>query len=339
MSMKARLPRTLGALGLFVPLGLAISLPANAEAVNAEQRARAAFEAGRMLAAAGDYAEACAQFEKSLGLVDAIGTAYNLADCEEHRGHFARAQALFTHVADRSRELGQGEREQLARERATALDQRLSFLTIELAAPSVTLFLDGRPLPREAVESPIAVDPGKHRLSAAEKGKRSWSKELEIPRAQLLLPVSVPALAALSPEPAKPMPRPPREPGERERPAPPVRRAVPNTGLALALGGVGLAAVGAGTFFGFRYLSKNSDAKDTCPSSFGCPADEITAHQELVDEARSARNLAYVGFGVGAAALAGAAVVLLTTGGGEHPVAASAQTANGGFLATVAAKF
>jgi tetratricopeptide (TPR) repeat protein len=333
--MKARLQRTSGALSVFVPLGLAVSLPASAEAVNAEQRARAAFEAGRTLAAAGDYSEACAQFEKSLRLVDAMGTAYNLADCEEHRGHFARAQALFTHVADRSHELGQSEREQLARERAGALDQRLSFLTIELATPSVTLSLDGRALSREAIESPIAIDPGKHRLSAVEKGKRGWSTELEIPRAQLLLPVSVPALEALSSEAAKPAPRPPRE---RARPGLPVRRAVPNTGLALALGGVGLAAVGTGAFFGWRYLSKNSDAKDTCPSSFSCPAAEIAAHQELVDEARAARNLSYIGFGVGAAALAGAAVVLLATGG-EHAVAAGAQTANGGFLATVAGKF
>jgi hypothetical protein len=106
----------------------------------------------------------------------------------------------------------------------------------------------------------------------------------------------------------------------------------------MVLGGVGLAAVGAGAFFGWRYLSKNSDAKHTCPESFACPVDEIAAHQELVDQARAARNLSYVGFGVGAAALAGAAVVLLTTGG-ERPVAAAAQTANGGFIATVSGRF
>lgn len=334
--MTKRNRRRMSAFASLIALGLMVSLPAGAEPANPEQRARAAFEAGRALAAAGDYGEACSQFEKSLAFVDAIGTLYNLADCEEKRGHFARAQSLFSTVAERAHELGQDEREQLARERGSALDKQLSFLAIELAAPGATVSLDGRTLSATSMDAPIAVDPGKHQLRASAKGKKAWARAFEVPRAQLLLPVRVPPLEAVPSEPsAKPLRVAPK-PVEATQPTDPSTRR--SNGLALALGGVGLAASGAGAFLGWRYLSKNADAKDTCPSSYGCPQREIAEHKTLVDEARTARNFSYVGFGVGAAALT-SAVVLFFNAGKEQPLAASAVVSDNRWLAAVSGKF
>jgi len=84
--------------------------------------ARALFKEGRVLAAGGRYDEACPKFEASLKLDHGMGTEFNLADCWEHSGRKRDAAKLFTRVAEQAHEVGQSEREALARTRATNLD-------------------------------------------------------------------------------------------------------------------------------------------------------------------------------------------------------------------------
>jgi hypothetical protein len=82
----------------------------------------------------------------------------------------------------------------------------------------------------------------------------------------------------------------------------------PSTGrtqrtIAIVVGGVGVAALAAGIFEGAQYLDKNQEAKGICPTGQNCTETEIEAHQEAIDAARTARTWAYVGIGVGAAAV------------------------------------
>jgi hypothetical protein len=55
--------------------------------------AEALFEQARAAMAAGSYDIACARFRDSDKLDPAVGTRFNLADCEERRGRVATAAA------------------------------------------------------------------------------------------------------------------------------------------------------------------------------------------------------------------------------------------------------
>jgi hypothetical protein len=82
--------------------------------------------------------------------------------------------------------------------------------------------------------------------------------------------------------------------------------------VAVVAAGVGVVGVALGTVFFVQYNSKNSDAKDVCPSGTDCEPGSAALHASLVDDAKSARTLTYVGWGVGAGALIGAAALYFT---------------------------
>ena len=65
--------------------------------------ARALFDEGRNLSAAGKYNEACVKLEESQRLDPGTGTMFNLADCYEHVGRTATAWSLYLEVASRMR--------------------------------------------------------------------------------------------------------------------------------------------------------------------------------------------------------------------------------------------
>ena len=96
--------------------------PALADGDDAKHRAGALFDDARALVKSGYYLQACPKFARSLELNPAFGTEFNLADCVEHLGETKRARDLYLDVADKTHAAGQADREQLARERAAALD-------------------------------------------------------------------------------------------------------------------------------------------------------------------------------------------------------------------------
>jgi hypothetical protein len=259
------------------------------------------------------------KFEASLRIVDGLGTRFNLGDCEEKRRHFARAHALFLQVAEQAKDAGQPERERVARQRAAALDARLSRLTVELQVPGVEFELDGKPVNRDALSEPVLVEPGKHRVSARREGKQPWSSEITVPRAGLYVIVKVPPLRDFGAEPTSNEP-PVVTTTDQKRaalapdPSGQAQRARTGRSVALVLGGIGVGALLAGTTFGLQYLSSNSDAKDVCPSSQNCAPRDISQHQRFVDDTRNKRTWAYVGLGVGAVALGSAAIVYFSVG-------------------------
>jgi hypothetical protein len=290
--------------------------------------AQALFDLGKKLLAERKYAQACPKFEESRRLDPAIGTLLNLADCYEHQGRLAAAWATFLEASVRAKAAGQTERAQIGRDRAQALSARVAKLVVlvpEAAnAPRLEVKRDGQLVGQAQWGVPIPLDAGEHGVVATAPGRRTWSKSLTVAEGGTYT-VSVPELepagtapagAAAGPRVLAPKAVPPA--------APPDSDGTQSGGigaqkvLAIVSGVIGVAGVGAGSFFGLKSLSKHAQAKDACPDQ--CTN---TADQKLWDDAVKNGNLSTVAFVVGGAGLAGGAVLWFTAGGGgkeEPPV-------------------
>jgi hypothetical protein len=295
-----------------------IAATAGAQTGGASNRAaaEALFNQGRALAASGKYAEACPKFEASEQLDPGLGTLLNLADCYEKLGKTASAWAEYREAIPLARAAGSKVREDLASERAKALESRLSLLTIRAprGADSAGLEIrrDGIPVLPAELGSPIPVDPGPHTVEASAVGKQKWSSTVELSEAQKL-EIDVPALS--------PSGQPSAAPAGAGKPvdAPPLEQtAHPSSGqrtAALVVGAVGIVGVGVGAVFGLGASSKWSDAKSHCSAyPYGCDAQAL----EERSSANSKATLSTVAFIVGGAALTGAAVLWFTADSGKE---------------------
>lgn len=288
---------------------------AKAGAVDDPAGAKKLFDEAVELASAGDFAAACPKLEQSLALHDGLGTEFHLAGCWSKIGRTASAYALFETVANKAHELGQAEREEVARTRMEALLPRLSRLRIDITspAPKTEVQRDGMIVPQSDWGKPVPLDRGSHELVVTADGKLPWSTQVELTEPAMTVAVQVPALADV-PKPAAA----PAVAAKAPPPAPPPVAAEKSSSgsgrrtLAVVVGGVGVAALAAGIFKGAEYVDKNNEAKSICPSGVNCTSDEIEQHQQAVDAARQARTWAFAGIGVGAAAIVGAGVLFFT---------------------------
>lgn len=120
------------------------------------------FEEGRQLAKAGNYAEACDRFAKSLAIERTSGTEVNLADCQDHLNHLREAWGLYVAAASDAETEGNKKRTELARERAAKLEPRMTTVIVKVAQPSLSgllITIDGRSTP-PAAEIHERSDPG-----------------------------------------------------------------------------------------------------------------------------------------------------------------------------------
>ena len=265
--------------------------------------AEALFTQGNALVTAGRYAEACPKLAESERLEPALGTRFNLADCYEHLGRTATAQALFLDVARAAHAAGKFERERLAKERAAALKVPTLRIDVKASASNLEILLDDVVVPPATWSAERSLDPGPHKVTATATGRTPfrWAGTLR----EGATIVTVPELAAPAPE--KPV-------AKSESPTTPTTPTNddPRRNLALGLGGVGIAGLAVGAIAGAIALSSKSRAQDTCPEAqyhFHCP-NEAGANDWT--SAHTAGNIATVGFIVGGVGLVAAAVVWLT---------------------------
>jgi len=266
------------------------------------------FEDGKRLMDAGRYAEACPLFEESLRLDPGTGTLLNLALCNEGRNKLATAWAQFGEVTVRAARVGRADRVDLARKHASALERRLSQLTVAVTAdgtPGLVVQVDGAPRARVVWGRALPIDGGEHVVMAAAPHKRSWSTRVSVAPDSDAKTVVVPALED-DPEPAKP------PPGADRRVEKPRGVATKRT-LGWVLSGAGGVALGIGGVFGVLAVDANTRASSACSPRCTSRAEDLS--KTAVRDA----NIANVGIGLGVVALAAGIYMLVTSGSAGAP--------------------
>lgn len=290
-------------------LGLGLALVSSAafadEAAELDQKARAAFEKK-------DYAGAAAAFEEAYRVKPHPATKYNAGLAWEKASELARAADAFEGALN-SEGLDEG-RAKAARTRLSVLKPMLGYVFVEKpigATVSVGHVVDA-PIPTR-----FHLSPGSHKLvakrrdgSAAEQTvqlKAGSSVNVEIEGGDLaaagaagaadLKPVgeATPAGGATKADPG----------------APKEERGCPSCTWGWVALGAGVAAAGAGTYFGLQTLSAKSDFDDSGKTD-----------AEARDRALSNRTLANVAFGVAAVA-GGVGIYLLLSGSSTNKESAS----------------
>jgi hypothetical protein len=290
------------------------SLPAAAAPTERDRAmAQSLFEDGRRLMTAGDFATACPKLAESQALDPSGGTLLNLAVCHEKQGQLATAWSDFKEALSFARRDNRADRFEVASEHLAALEPKVPMLTIrvEHPQPEQQVLLDGAPLRAAAWGTPIAVDPGPHRLEASAAGHAAWTGPLELAVGERKVAV-IPELALDT----KLGPTPP--PATDAVTTPPPAEAKGGNTVGWVVLGTGVAALGVGTYFGISALSKQSDVEKECPTSQTCSPQGI----ELSKDANTAAWASNISLGVGLVGVLVGGYLLLTA-----PAAAKSGTA------------
>jgi hypothetical protein len=314
MPISARHDRTSAWIAVLVACaGAGVAAPAGAQPSSQSAAAQALFDEAKALMKAGQYPAACAKFEESQRLDPGSGTLINLADCYEQSGRLASAWSTFLDAAAGARASGNAPREQVARERATALESRLPRIVIAVpASPPAGLEIRRDDLlvgaPQWGLSIPL--DPGEHTISAAAPGRQRWTTRVVVREGAAPLAIAVPDLA-LDNAVASEVPK-----FEHTSAGLGTQRTV-----ALVAGGVGVIGLVVGSVYGLKSMSKNSDADRTCTEDRQCkdPRDFQAA-----EEAITAGNVSTAAFIVGGAGLAAAGVLWFTASASEPGVSRTA---------------
>jgi len=195
---------------------------------------------------------------------------------------------------------------------------------IRLGEPTLEIIRDGVPLGRAAWNTASPVDPGAHVVEVRAKGKKPAHIELAVASgrvSELVVPVLEPAPA---PREAAPVVGPPSGPEPRAGEGTAMR----TTGV--VVGSIGLAAIGAGVYFGARALTLSNRAQAECPSGTSC-ASEALEHNADASSAARISNVAVIG---GAVMLGGGVLVYLLAPRAKTTVVPYAGATGGGAMVT-----
>ena len=321
-----------------VALTLALSAaPLAAQSGAAEKAAaEALFDQGLKLMQQGKHKQACEKLEQSQAIEAGIGTLLYLAECYAQLGRTASAWASFREAASAAAAQGQAQRAEAGARRARELEPKLSRLTVHVAPEAQALEgIEVRngdvPLAAEAWGVAIPVDPGEHHVTASAPQHQSWQAKLVVPpngaSVEMFVPPLAPQPVAATPTAAQPQSTPSTVHVEADLQA----QVDSSNGLRLAgliTGGAGVVALGLGTYFGLRAISKNNEAQD----EGGCSGETCSSQQgiALTQDAQDAAALSNVFVGLGAVATAIGVVLYLLAPDEERPVQVSAAVAPDG---------
>lgn len=294
----------------------ALASPSLALAQGNEAVAEGLFREGRELMDKGDYAAACTKLAESHRLDPSPGTLLNLASCQEKQGKTASAWATYLSAARLARTQNRANIAEEAKQRASELEPKVSYLKIVLAerVPGIQVKIDDVKLESAALDSNIPVDPGQRVVSIGAPGHKATEMKISIGADHDSQTLNVPKLekdeSGTAPPPG------PKQPDGKQPDAQPASspRAEGPPVLAYVVGGVGAVALGVGTAFAFMAKSAYDDAKDKCPEKTGCSSDAIA----LRDKAETRANIANVGIGLGVVGVGVGAFLLLTHSPPKH---------------------
>lgn len=281
--------------------------------------ARSLFGQAVALEMASDFRGAAAKLESALALKETPGLRYHLAHCQEQDGALLAAAANYERASELMR--GGAEAPDVAPLLAGAtrrVEARLAKLELVLPPDvNASAEVDGRPLPARALEAPIALDPGPHRVLVRSRGHADFRADLSFTSgehrtvrvlfdsagASAVAPASVPAPTVPAPRTAPPS----VHAGTLDE-----RKIVLASEAVITLLGVGLGA-------GFMAVRSNAaDRAEAAQAALeepaagpaGCTSAPVAACAELrsaLDEHQRATTIAtasFIGAGVAAGALA-----------------------------------
>lgn len=283
----------------------------------AATKADALFQEGKRLLEAGSFEPACALLAQSDALDPTVSALGLLAACHEQRGMLATAWREYQETARRA-ESARDDRGEFARQRAAALAPRLPKIVVRVAqpAPGLEIRRDGERHAGDAIGAEIAVDPGAHEIAVTAPG-RVEQRVRVIAKESLVITVDVPELAPIAAPPPAPAAPPPETYAQR------LGARLP---AGIAVGGVGLVALGIGIGFGVAALNQNLESRtiyNTCKAP-GAPAGACDEGRALRDSAFRNGTLSTVGFGVAAAGIGVGAALLLWPSAKKPQVSARA---------------
>jgi hypothetical protein len=249
-----------------------------------------------------NYVVACPKLAESYRLDPGTGTLLALALCHEGEGRLATAWGEYAEVVARSRRERRPDREDLARQHVTALESRLSMLTISVASgaekiSNLEIKRDGVQVGAGSWATPIPVDPGHHHIEVTAPGYKPFVTIVNVgtdaDRQSVVVPVLehevVPVDAVSS--------------TGREDPRRPLRYA------GFAAGALGIIGLGIGTAFGLRAIGLNNDSKTGCDAQSNCDPTSFASR----NDARTAGDASTISFVAGGVLLAtGATMVFLS---------------------------
>ena len=298
-------------------LSLAVAADARAQPRGDPALAEALFQEGAALMDGGHCPAALPKLRESQSLDPALGTLLRLALCHETTGKTATAWAEFQEAVAWAARMRHQDRVALAEDHIRALTPRLSTLTLVVSPqvsrlPGLAIRNNGASVGRATFGVKAPVDPGSYTIEVEATGHEPWHETVTVADGGDHQVVQIPALrrsnaplpapvrAAVGPQPSSSGIS--RHPGSAERGRTssasdgrvPTRRWV-----GYAVGGVGVLAVGVGSYVGFKAVRLFQQAKNKCP-------DSPCADREGVNESRRAMDWAWAstfGIGLGVAAL------------------------------------
>jgi hypothetical protein len=321
--------------------------PALAQPADPTAAAEDLFQRAKALIAANDFASACPLFAESYRLDPAGGTLQSLAVCYEESRKWASAYARFQELRALSKNANppRADRVKLAEEHLAIVGPRVARVIVIMADAGLAgaeVHLDGVTYTQASWSTGIAVDPGAHELVVVAPGKKPYRTTVNASTVGTEERVRVPSLeddAASSSPRSTSSPRAAGD-GDAEKAHEPPTHARRNVGL--VVGGVGLAALGAGAVFGILTIARNNAGKDKCRlgSNAGAPAGDFdpasgqcyrgsSAWQDAnatKDEARTLATIANVLVPVGIVGLGAGAYLVLVRGGDARGSATASTT-------------
>jgi len=265
-------------------VALAVSLLSARFSAAAEDESPLLFQRGRAAMKSGDCKTAVQLLGESQALDPAVGTALNLAICEEKLGKLQSAIAHFEFVIDRAPE--SDTRRTFAEKRVSDLEARVAWLSVELAPgqPSIEVLLDGEPLDGAARAKPVRLDPGLHELALRDSARILFQERLNLREGERR--VWAPQIARREPSAprekraARRAPARPTQSGKNRRPddGPPA--------LAYVSLGVGTAALATSLILGVLVMKKKDVVESHCD-----PGEDGGCDEEGVDAADAGKTL------------------------------------------------
>ncbi len=288
--------------GLLLVSALLASAHARADDTRDPAAAEELFHQGRSAAQKKDFSTACAKFRESNRLDPAVGTVFNIADCEEKLGRLATSWTLFQEVVQRLP--NDDDRRAIASDRAHALEARVPTLNIHLAPSDrtdVVVRRDGVVLGSASLDTALPVDPGEHTVIVEAPGTQSAVFTSRVGQAEhATLAVKVGSISTVS----QPPQGTPQTSGSAHS----------SHAAAYVMGGIGVAGLVTGVVAGLTVLSKKSTVNEQCVGNMCTQAGLDAAHS-----GKTYGLITTIGLVTGAVGLGAATYLFLSAPAAENP--------------------